>query len=168
MSSPEPAALSEIAERIESLTSQPRESYLLDKNAVDASVRQLTVLFETCHNIGKHLISRHSWRLPASKAETFEILAEQGILPRELAGSFVAASPSGTWSPTRRRSSRTRSSTRSCRTISPISSGFSPASRAGWQASGTGRGHPYRRGPFQQVGTNSGSSWARRSKLRKS
>jgi uncharacterized protein YutE (UPF0331/DUF86 family) len=69
-----------------------REQYLLDKNAVDASVRQLTVLFETCHNIGKHLISRHDWRAPGSKAETFEILAEHAILPSDLSEAFRGAS----------------------------------------------------------------------------
>jgi uncharacterized protein YutE (UPF0331/DUF86 family) len=69
-----------------------REQYLVDKNAVDASVRQLTVLFETCHNIGKHLISRNGWRAPASKAETFEILAEQNVLPGPLGDAFREAS----------------------------------------------------------------------------
>jgi uncharacterized protein YutE (UPF0331/DUF86 family) len=69
-----------------------REQYLLDKNAIDASVRQLTVLFETCHNIGKHLISRQDWRSPGSKAETFEILAEHAILPSDLLDAFRGAS----------------------------------------------------------------------------
>jgi len=32
-----------------------REEYLADPTAIDASVRQLTVLFETSHNIAKHL-----------------------------------------------------------------------------------------------------------------
>lgn len=50
------------------------------------------VLFETCHNIGKHFISRNDWRAPESKAETFEILAEQGILPQELVVTFQQAS----------------------------------------------------------------------------
>lgn len=82
----------EYLRRARGIAGRSREEYLLDANAVDASVRQLQVLFETCHNIGKHLISRHSWRVPTSKAETFEILAEQGILPRKLADSFLAAS----------------------------------------------------------------------------
>jgi uncharacterized protein YutE (UPF0331/DUF86 family) len=68
------------------------QEYLQDKNAVDASVRQLTVLFETCHNIGKHLISRHDWRVPGSKAETFEILAEHAVLPSDLGDAFRGAS----------------------------------------------------------------------------
>ncbi|HWM94494.1 MAG TPA: DUF86 domain-containing protein [Thermoanaerobaculia bacterium] len=78
--------------RVRGIASLSRDAYLLDKNAVDASVRQLTVLFETCHNIGKHLISRHEWRSPESKAETFEILAEQGVLPEDLIDAFRGAS----------------------------------------------------------------------------
>lgn len=81
----------EYLRRARGIAGRSREEYLVDANAVDASVRQIQVLFETCHNIGKHLISRNSWRVPTSKAETFEILAEQGVLPEELAESFLAA-----------------------------------------------------------------------------
>ncbi len=77
------------ARRIAGLT---KESFLTDPTAIDASVRQLTVLFETSHNIAKHLGSRSGWRSPSSKAETFEVLAEQGVLPEDLAQSFREAS----------------------------------------------------------------------------
>jgi uncharacterized protein YutE (UPF0331/DUF86 family) len=69
-----------------------QEEYLADSTAIDASVRQLTVLFETSHNIAKHLSSRFGWRLSSSKAEAFEILAEQGVLPPDLCQSFREAS----------------------------------------------------------------------------
>jgi uncharacterized protein YutE (UPF0331/DUF86 family) len=69
-----------------------QEEYLSDPTAIDASIRQLTVLFETSHNIAKHLSSRLGWRPSSSKAETFEILAEQGILPTDLCDSFREAS----------------------------------------------------------------------------
>lgn len=82
----------EYLRRARGIAKLSRDEYLLDKNAVDASVRQLTVLFETCHNIGKHLISRHEWRAPESKAETFEILVEQGVLPEDLIDAFRGAS----------------------------------------------------------------------------
>jgi uncharacterized protein YutE (UPF0331/DUF86 family) len=55
---------------------------------VDASVRELVVLFETSHNVAKHLIAREGWRAPTSKAEAFEILGEQGILPEDLVDAF--------------------------------------------------------------------------------
>jgi uncharacterized protein YutE (UPF0331/DUF86 family) len=78
--------------RARAIAGLSEHDYLQNKNTVDASVRQLTVLFETCHNIGKHLISRHDWRAPESKAETFEILAEHAILPQDLGDAFRGAS----------------------------------------------------------------------------
>lgn len=71
--------------------SRSEEEYLGDPNLVDASVRQLTVLFETSHNIAKHLVSRFGWRAASSKAETFEILAEHKVLTDELSASLRAA-----------------------------------------------------------------------------
>jgi uncharacterized protein YutE (UPF0331/DUF86 family) len=77
--------------RARAIARRPREDYLADANLVDASVRQLTVLFETSHNVAKHLISRLGWRTPASKAEAFEVLAEQGVIPGDLADAFRQA-----------------------------------------------------------------------------
>jgi len=82
----------EFLRRARGIASRSREDYLGDPYAIDASVRELTVLFETCHNIAKHLIARHGWRSPLSKAEAFEILGEQGILPGDVVEAFREAS----------------------------------------------------------------------------
>lgn len=79
-------------QRARGISSRSLEAFLADPIAVDASVRQLTVLFETSHNIAKHLVSRFGWRAPASKAETFEILAEQGVISDDLRDAFRGAS----------------------------------------------------------------------------
>ena len=83
--------IEEYVRRARGIASRPREEYLNDPYAVDASVRELVVLFETSHNVAKHLISREGWRAPASKAEAFEILGEQGILPEDLVDAFREA-----------------------------------------------------------------------------
>lgn len=83
--------MEEYLQRAGGLASRSRESFLGDPIAVDASVRQLTVLFETSHNIAKHLISRFEWRVPSSKAEAFEILSEQRVIPEELMEAFRQA-----------------------------------------------------------------------------
>lgn len=82
----------EFLRRARGIAGRSREDYLSDPYAVDASVRELTVLFETCHNIAKHLIARHGWRAPLSKAEAFEILGEQEILPEDVVEAFREAS----------------------------------------------------------------------------
>lgn len=84
--------MEEYLQRARGIASRSREAFLADPIAVDASVRQLTVLFETSHNIAKHLVSRFGWRTPSSKAETFEILAEQGVITSDLRDAFREAS----------------------------------------------------------------------------
>jgi len=81
----------EYLQRARGLANRSQVDYLSDPYAIDASVRELTVLFETAHNIAKHLIARNDWRPPLSKAEAFEILGEQGVLPDDLIGSFREA-----------------------------------------------------------------------------
>jgi hypothetical protein len=76
--------IEEYLRRARGIAGRSREDYLGDPYAVDASIRELIVLFETSHNVAKHLISREGWRVPASKAEAFEVLGEQGILPTDL------------------------------------------------------------------------------------
>lgn len=82
----------EFLRRARGIAGRSREDYLSDPYAIDASVRELTVLFETCHNIAKHLIARHGWRAPLSKAEAFEILGEQEILSEDVVEAFREAS----------------------------------------------------------------------------
>ncbi|HTG33936.1 MAG TPA: DUF86 domain-containing protein [Thermoanaerobaculia bacterium] len=83
--------IEEYLRRARGIAERHREEYLNDPYAVDASIRELVVLFETSHNVAKHLISREGWRAPASKAEAFEILGEQGILPEDLVDAFREA-----------------------------------------------------------------------------
>ena len=54
--------IEEYLRRARAIASLSLPEYLGDPNLVDASVRQLTVLFETCHNVGKHILSRRAWR----------------------------------------------------------------------------------------------------------
>lgn len=78
--------------RAQQLAARPQQEFLSDPFAIDAAVRQITVLFETAHNIAKHLIASKSWKNPGSKAETFEILAQNQVIPASLVPSFQAAS----------------------------------------------------------------------------
>ena len=83
--------IEEYLRRARGIAARPREEYLQDPNLVDASVRQLTVLFETCHNVAKHLISRFDWRPPDTKAEAFEILCEHGVVTEDIQDAFRSA-----------------------------------------------------------------------------
>ncbi len=78
--------------RLRGLAGRSKADFLNDQIAVDAAIRELTVLFETSHNIAKHIISRNGWRNAASKAEAFEVLSERRVIPSGLAYSFRQAS----------------------------------------------------------------------------
>jgi uncharacterized protein YutE (UPF0331/DUF86 family) len=83
--------IEEYLNRARGIAARDLADYLGDPNLVDASVRQLTVLFETCHNVAKHLISRLGWEPPGTKAEAFEILREHGLLTEQLTKAFRSA-----------------------------------------------------------------------------
>lgn len=84
--------IQEYLSRAKRIAGRTKEEFLSDPIAIDAAIRELTVLFETSHNIAKHIIACNGWRNPTSKAETFEVLAEMGVLPNSLADSFRQAS----------------------------------------------------------------------------
>lgn len=82
----------EYLSRARRIAQRSNDEFLSDPTAIDAAVRQVTVLFETSHNIAKHIIAQQDWRSPQSKAEAFEILAENRVLQNDLVGSFREAS----------------------------------------------------------------------------
>lgn len=82
----------EYVSRARAVGGRGREEFLQDYVLIDAAIRQLTVLFETCHNNAKHLIAESNWRAATSKAEAFEILEEQSVIPPDLCNSLCQAS----------------------------------------------------------------------------
>ncbi len=68
-----------------SISRRTNEEFLADQILIDAAIRELTVLFETSHNVAKHLTAGLGWRTARSKAEAFEILAENKVLSDGLA-----------------------------------------------------------------------------------
>ena len=83
--------IEEYLRRARGIAGRSQAEYLADPYAVDASVRELTVLFETSHNIAKHLIAQYGWKAPANKAETFEVLADAGVISPALSEAFRGA-----------------------------------------------------------------------------
>ena len=82
----------EYVTRARSISGHTKEEFLRDYLLIDAAVRELSVLFETSHNIAKHLIAELGWRTARSKAEAFEILAENDVLPRDICDALRQAS----------------------------------------------------------------------------
>ncbi len=51
--------------------------------------RTLHLAIETCMDIADHVVADHRLRVPDTGAETFEILAEAQLLPRELGAALA-------------------------------------------------------------------------------
>lgn len=84
--------IDEYVEYARSISRRTKEEFLADQILIDAAIRELTVLFETSHNVAKHLIAGLGWRTAQSKAEAFEILAENKVLSNELCEALRQAS----------------------------------------------------------------------------
>ena len=78
--------------RARAISGHTKEQFLSDYLLSDAAVRELSVLFETSHSIAKHLIAESGWRTASSKAEAFEILADNDVVPRDLCDALRQAS----------------------------------------------------------------------------
>jgi len=84
--------IQEYVTRARAISCHTREEFLHNYLLGDAAVRELSVLFETSHNIAKHLIAESGWRGASSKAEAFEILAENNVLPQDVCDALRQAS----------------------------------------------------------------------------
>jgi len=51
--------------------------------------RTLHLAIETCMDVADHLVADHRLRVPDTGAETFEILAEAALLPKDLGGALA-------------------------------------------------------------------------------
>jgi uncharacterized protein YutE (UPF0331/DUF86 family) len=84
--------IQEYVTRARAISGHTREEFLQNYLLSDAAVRELSVLFETSHNIAKHLVAESGWRGASSKAEAFEILAENDVLPQDICDALRQAS----------------------------------------------------------------------------
>jgi len=78
--------------RARSIAVQGSAAFLSNPILVDAAIREIVVLFESSHNIAKHIISESDWRAAQSKADAFQVLAEQGVIPAGLCEALCNAS----------------------------------------------------------------------------
>lgn len=65
------------------------EAYATDWRTQRVVERTLQLAIETCVDLASHIIADRRLRVPASYAETFEILGEAGFLPDGLRRSLV-------------------------------------------------------------------------------
>lgn len=60
------------------------QRYIEDIRLKKAVERSLQVAIEACLDIGRHIIAEEGFRYPEDNKDVFQILAEEGIVPRTL------------------------------------------------------------------------------------
>jgi uncharacterized protein YutE (UPF0331/DUF86 family) len=65
------------------LAQLPKPELLADLVRLGGAKYYLQVAVECCIDIANHIIARQNWRAPKSYADSFAVLAENGVLPTE-------------------------------------------------------------------------------------
>ena len=74
--------LDEYLKPLRDLASKPRESLVDDPINLGAAKYYLQVAIECCIDVAHHLISRQGFRSPESYADSFAVLAQEGIISK--------------------------------------------------------------------------------------
>lgn len=70
-------------EKLKHLASLNREDFLSDFTKVESAKHLFQVSVESCIDVSNYIIASERFRPPKSYAETFEILAEQGVIDKD-------------------------------------------------------------------------------------
>ncbi len=73
--------LQEYTGYLRQLARTPRDAFVSDFVRLGSAKYYLQVAIEACLDLAQYLIARRGWRTPQSYADTFVVLAEQGIIP---------------------------------------------------------------------------------------
>jgi uncharacterized protein YutE (UPF0331/DUF86 family) len=76
--------------RLESLSKLKKEELISDPDKIASAKYHFIVAIEACIDMGNHIISQNSFRVPEDYADTFRVMAEEGALDKELLEDLVA------------------------------------------------------------------------------
>lgn len=76
------ANLKGYVEKLNKLAALPQEEFLADFTKVESAKHLFQVSVECCLDVSNHIIASERFRAPKNYAESFEILAEEGIIAK--------------------------------------------------------------------------------------
>ena len=65
------------------LAQLPEANLLADAARLGGAKYYVQVAVECCIDVANHIIARQNWRAPSSYADSFAVLVEKGVLPRD-------------------------------------------------------------------------------------
>lgn len=71
-------------EGLRDLSSLSKEKFLKERHLVASAKYYLIVSIEAAIDLSNHLISRNNLRIPESYADTFKVMAEVGVISKDL------------------------------------------------------------------------------------
>jgi uncharacterized protein YutE (UPF0331/DUF86 family) len=84
------ASLSQYGLVLRELASTPREVFLASGDKIGNAKYHFVVAIECCIDIANHLIASEGYRIPATNADSFTVLVEQGLLPPDTLDRYRA------------------------------------------------------------------------------
>ena len=79
------AKLEQLLANLKPLTQIERPDFLADPAVQAQAERWMHLAAECAIDLANHLIADRGWRMPTTNRETFQVLAENGALPKDLA-----------------------------------------------------------------------------------
>jgi uncharacterized protein YutE (UPF0331/DUF86 family) len=70
-------------EKLKHLASLSREDFLSDFTKVESAKHLFQVSVESCIDVSNHILASEHFRPPKSYVETFEVLAEHGVIDKD-------------------------------------------------------------------------------------
>ena len=76
-------------EQVHKIKDPGMAAFLMDRDIQSIILFNLIQAIQSCIDIGAHVISDSQWETPATQAELFEILAENKVITKSLAGKMI-------------------------------------------------------------------------------
>ena len=76
--------------RLQILAGLKKEEIVADPDKIASAKYHFIVAIESCIDMCNHIISRNGFRVPDDYADTFRVMAEEGVLKNEILDDLVA------------------------------------------------------------------------------
>lgn len=84
------SSIEEHLRRIKALPLTSLDLFKKETSIQDILLFNLTQAIQNCIDVAAHIVSDEGWGVPGTQSEMFDILAEQGVISRELAERLIA------------------------------------------------------------------------------
>ncbi len=75
----------------EEILSQPKDAFVADARGRDLAAFYIFLAIQECIDLAAHWVADAGWNPPDDASSTFEVLADRGVIDRDLAGGLRAA-----------------------------------------------------------------------------